>query len=125
MELELEWAEAEAHCAALDAHPVSPRSAEQGACLTASAARATAPSGYTWMGFRGGRTAESLVGADGCGPITYSNWQLNGDGEPDLRHDDNCVDFNSDGLWHDGSCAYRDYVLCQLRNCHRPECPNE
>ena len=118
------YTEGETTCASLGAHLATPRTEEENTCAAdAVAAAGIAPSwlelvGNAWLGYRGGRTEESFFGADGCGPITYTNWRT---GEPNLEDDDNCI-MTYRGSWYDIECTNNDYILCQLENCHRPEC---
>ena len=77
-----------------------------------------------WLGYHGGRSLESFGGADGCGPITYSNWHIS-NGEPHLSLDDNCVLIGRiDAYWYDAYCTptHTHFTLCQLHNCYRPQC---
>ena len=95
----------------------TPRSQEENQC----AADACGDLWFTWVGYRGGSTEESLVDADGC-PITYRKWRA-AESEPHLNTDDNCLEIDSLGRWFDDPCHYNRYWLCQLQDCHRPECP--
>ena len=117
--LNLRYTEAESKCASLGAHLVTPRTAEESACATD-----VAGSSAVWLGFRGGRTEESFVGADGRGPITYTNWR---DGEPNLLSDgDNCVahwpSTRYGGHWLDFSCGNEQKTMCQMKDWYRPQC---
>ena len=125
VELRLDYFDAESHCDGIGSHLVTPRSEEEGRCLVASAAMAVRPNGWTWIGFHDRMAERSFTGADGCGEMTYQNWRDDWNGEPDYEFDPNCVDFGEEGTWMDGYCEIGSYALCQLRDYHRPECPNE
>ena len=117
MEENLLYHEAESSCANLGAHLATPRTAEENDCIAADVegeqwAR-------FWLGYRGGRSEESFVGADASGPITYNNW---GTDEPALERDDNCAAIGETGVWYDQPCDVARFFTCQLKNSRLPEC---
>ena len=119
---ESNYTDAESYCARLGAHPPTPRTEEENTCAAEAATAAGVD--RIWLGYRGGRTEESFVAVDGSGPITYRNWNTLGDsGEPHLNADDNCVTISRyTSFWYDRPCNKTRYIVCQLENCHRPEC---
>ena len=100
---------AEAACAGLGAHLVTPRTEQENEC-----AEDVARTYSQWLGYRGGRTEESFIGADGCGPITYSNWDAN---QPILYAVVlNCAFIGGEGLWFTIPCSLLNkFALCQLK----------
>ena len=110
--LRLTYNDTETHCASLGAHIATPRSEQDNVCISSLCMT------DAWFGFRGAMTLESFVGMDGCGGITFSNWQTY---EPSLDELDNCI--SGSIKWYDDPCAMQWDTLCQLPNCYRPECP--
>ena len=105
---------AEQYCSSMAAILATPRTAPENACAWDEAA-AVSSSNYFWIGYRGGMTLDSLVGADGKGNTSFTNWKT---GEPHLSNADNCVGlYSGDGLWYDlVSCGFTMYALCQAQN---------
>ena len=113
-------AEAAERCAALGAHLATPRTERDTFCVK-DLTGVYSP----WLGWTGGRTEDSFTAADGCGGLGYTDWDTD---EPHLADDDNCLMIDGWGKWEDLSCSDPENVrdlLCQVRNCYRPECPDD
>ena len=92
----------------------TPRSAPENTCAKDVAYAVSGGNYGFWLGYRGGTTADSFVGADGGG-MHFTNW--NTPYEPGLDHSDNCVYlYSANGLWIDYKCQNAAYVLCQAQN---------
>ena len=103
------------------AHPATPRTQEENECARDASLSLTRVY-FAWLGYRGGQTEDSFVGTDGCGPLAFRNWDINAN-QPDLVAADNCVTIDGYGRWFDAGCnAETGKIVCQLENCHRPEC---
>ena len=108
------YSAAEQYCSGMGAILATPRTAAENECAK-DVANAVVSGGVFWIGYRGGNTADSFVGADG-GTMNFSNWYPSA-GEPDLDYTDNCVYLHSgNGLWADYGCQSTRPVLCQTQN---------
>ena len=114
----LTYAAAAAACAELGAHLAVPRSEAENQCVISASVVQNQPMlGVTDIVDEG-----SFVGDDArCGavPADAAWWAA---GEPNNAGDEDCVVVGS-GMWNDVPCWLAYYPLCQLRHCHRPECP--
>ena len=99
------------YCSDMGAIMATPRTAAENECANDVAA-AVLINYFFWIGYRGGRTAKSLVGADGAA-MSFTNWNTAW-GEPYLAAADNCVYLYSGiGRWGDFECHNTFRVLCQ------------
>ena len=111
------FAAAEEYCAGMGATLATPRSSAENECVNGEASAASKHNIF-WIGYSGGDTADSFVGADGGGAMTYSNWYTDGNGKPDLDDAVNCVVMFANvppwgGTWAVLGCHYTRYFVCQ------------
>ena len=115
----LSYTEAEAYCEAKAAHLATPRNSNDNDCVWDLV---PGEFDFGWLGYSGGTNAsDPHVGADNGTPVgPYTNWRR-GSATYILQ----CVEIYN-GEWNDNvsPCASNSYPLCQLRDCHRPQCPD-
>ena len=109
----MKYAAAVAYCDLLGAILFTPRNDDENQWGMATR-------GWVWLGYRRDSDTDPFVGEDGLGGLNYTNWN---DFEPNKHY--NCGEFMaSKGKWETFDCDKASGILCQLRDCFRPDCPD-
>ena len=104
------------YCANLGAHLATPRTEEEYLCLLLVAEGFRVIDTFC-LGYQS--CGDVFVGADGCGPLTYSKWLPN---EPALHGDEICVVYRTttDDGWLTDLCNSTLPAICQTSHCYQP-----